>query len=63
MAREGIASFDEGWSSYHNAMRQYHREYRGQSVATYAREKAQEKARRYNTRLSPPSDDDSREGA
>lgn len=52
MACEGISDFDEGLRRYANAARAYHlRESRrtGKTLPTYAREKAQCKARRFNT--------------
>lgn len=56
MAREGIADFDEGLERYRCAVHAYHLEESrrsGKTLTTYAREKAIEKARRFNTVLDP----------
>lgn len=59
MALEGIADFDEGLERYRHAVHVYHREESrrtGKTLATYAREKAAEKARAFNTYLKNEND-------
>ena len=54
MAREGITDFDEGNRRYVMAAHEYHRllsQLTGKTLPTYAREKVQGKARRFNTHL------------
>jgi hypothetical protein len=54
MAREGITDFDEGYRRFGIDAHEYHRlqsQRTGKTLPTYAREKVQGKARRFNTRL------------
>ena len=54
MAREGITDFDEGYLRFLIDAHEYHRlqsQRTGKTLPTYAREKAQGKARRFNTHL------------
>jgi hypothetical protein len=54
MAQEGISNFDEALEQFGLRAHAFHREYSrltGKTLNTYAREKAQQKARRFNTRL------------
>jgi hypothetical protein len=54
MAQEGISNFDEALEQFGIKAHAFHREYSrltGKTLNNYAREKAQQKARRFNTRL------------
>ncbi len=54
MAREGITDFDEGYRRFGIDAHEYHRlqsQRTGKTLSTYAREKVQGKARRFNTHL------------
>ncbi len=54
MAQEGISDFDEALEKFGIKAHAFHREYSrltGKTLNNYAREKAQQKARRFNTRL------------
>lgn len=56
MAREGITDFDEGLQRFRIAAHDYHLQQSqrtGKTLPTYAREKAQGKARRFNTGFVP----------
>jgi hypothetical protein len=54
MAQEGISNFDEALEQFGIKAHAFHREHSrltGKTLNNYAREKAQQKARRFNTRL------------
>ena len=66
MAREGITDFDEGYRRFGMDAHEYHRlhsQRTGKTLSTYAREKVQGKAWRFNTHLltepTPASEDTS----
>jgi hypothetical protein len=61
MAREGITDVDEGYRRFLGDAHEYHRlqsQRTGKTLSTYAREKVQGKARRFNTCLAAESSPD-----